>query len=113
MTVRVTLRLPDAVYERIVQASRQAGLSLNQIMVDALREANFAAPSYGGMTPQERLNWELRDIGRPYTEEEIADLAWGDDEDLPLLNHRELRARLPRLDPPLSQMVIDDREDSV
>ena len=113
MTVRITLRLPDAVFERVVQASAASGLSKNQVIVDALWEAELASKRYQDMTPQERMNWELREAGRPYTEEELADLMFDDDDEVPELTHEELWELMPKLPPDqwLSKAVIEDRED--
>ena len=112
---RVTLRLPEPVYERIERASRESGRSLNQVMVDALRDADLSNKPPAGATPQEILNWALRDVRIHFTDEDEALMAqvFGDDSDLPELSGEELWAQLPKLDPPnwLSQAVIDDRED--
>lgn len=117
MTVRITLRLPDAVFERVAQASAASGMSKNQVIVDALWEAELASKRYQDMTPQERMNWELREAGRPYTEDELADLLFdsddADEEDDRELTHEELWELMPKLPPEkwLSKAVIEDRED--
>lgn len=117
MTVRLTLRLPDDVYERIVRYGRASGRSVNQVIVDVLSTADLAGPYLEGMTPQQRLNWMLRDIASPVTDGDlrIMDEVFGtSDTDAPVLSHEELWAIMPHdLDPPVSQTVIDLREDRV
>ena len=115
MAIRVTLQIPEWLFERIAQAGRQSQRSVNQVIVDALRDANLAAPSPSSMTPQERLRWALREVAPPWTEEDHALMAAvvPASDDVPLLSHEELRAVMPKLDPPLSQTVIGLREDRV
>ncbi len=113
MTVRVTLRLPESVYERLRQAGQSSGRSLNQVIVDALREVDLSDRPPQGAIPQELLNWALRDITRPWTDadDELMAGVFGDDNDTPLLSHEELLAAFPPLTPPLSETVIELRED--
>jgi len=115
MTIRVTLEIPEWVFERVAQASCDSDRSVNQVIVDALRDADLSAPSLESMTPQEQFRWTLRDIAPPWTDEddELMAQVFGDDSDVPLLSHEELWAIMPKLDPPLSQTAIDLREDRV
>jgi hypothetical protein len=112
---RVTLQLPDPVYERIKRASRETGRSLNQVMIDALRVADLSSKPPEGATPQEILNWALRDVRIHFTDEDEALMAqvFGDDSDIPDMTTEELWEIMPKLPPAqwLSQAVIDDRED--
>ena len=61
------------------------------------------------------MNWELREAERPYTEEELADLVWDTDDDVPDLSHEELWEMMPRLprEQWLSTAVIEEREDRI
>jgi hypothetical protein len=110
MTVRVTLRLPDNVYQRLAHASQESKHSLNEVIVRALERSDLTPARPEGMTPQQLLNWALRDLGGPLSETEIAALAW-DDEELPDISDAELDALLQGISPPVSQTIIDDRED--
>jgi hypothetical protein len=112
MTVRVTLRLPDNVYQRLARASQESKHSLNELIVQALERSDLTPPRPEGMTPQQHLNWALREIGGPLTEAEVAALVW-DDEDLPDISDDELDALLSGIEPPVSQTIIDDREDRI
>ncbi len=115
MTVRVTLRLPESVYERLREAGQSSGRSLNQVIVDALRDADLSGGPPEGASPQEILNWALRDIARPWTDEDDELMAgvFGDEADLPDLSREELLAAFPPQDPPLSETVSGLREDRV
>ncbi len=106
---RVTLRLPESLHARLIAASRAAGKSLNELIVESL---------------EERLPAQSRDVGtdRELFRAALADLLvsadevlppWPEEADTPLLTHEELQNRLPVLSPPLSQTIIDDREDRV
>jgi hypothetical protein len=115
MTIRMTLRLPETVHRRLQRASRDSGRSLNQLIVDVLRDAALESPNGAERSPQERLNWALRDLGRPLTEEESEAMAgvFGDESNLPDLSLEELRERMPKLPPDqwLSKAIIEDRDD--
>lgn len=116
MTVRVTLRLPETVYKRVVQASAKSGRSLNQVMVDALRDAELNGGPPEGAGDFERLRWAMRDIAPPWTDEDDALMAQvfdDDDPDAPELTHEQLWAIMPKLPPEkwASTVLIEDRED--
>jgi uncharacterized protein len=116
MTIRVTLRLPESVYERVVNASAESGRSLNQVMVEALRDADLKLKLPTEMSEFERLRWSLRDIAPPWTDEDDALMAqvFGDDvPDAPEITHEELWEMMPKLPPEkwASKHLIEDRED--
>jgi len=106
--IRLTVRLPDDLHGRLVKRSRAAGKSLNQLIVEG---AAYAAS--GGPAPQlsERERWRLA-LGDLLADTEALFEEPGD-EDTPLLSYEELDRIMPRLDPPLSQTIIEDREDRV
>jgi hypothetical protein len=116
MTVRVTLRLPEAIFERLAAASRDSGRSLNQVMVDALRGADLACGPAPDASDFEKLRWIARDHAPPWTDEDDALMlgAFGDDDpNAPVPSRDELWARMPLLRPEnyASRIVIEDRED--
>jgi predicted transcriptional regulator len=114
--MRVTLRLPDDVYKRIERASRESDRSLNQVMVDALRDANLACGPPADASDLEKLRWASRDAAPPWTDEDDAAMAQvfpDDDPDAPPPTREELWAMMPELPPEkwASTMIIEDRED--
>jgi hypothetical protein len=116
MTVRVTLRLPESVYVRVVKASADSGRSLNQVMVEALRDADLKSDPPAEMSEFERLRWSLRDIAPPWTDEDDALMAQvfdDDDPEAPEITHEELWEMMPKLPPEkwASKLLIEDRED--
>jgi hypothetical protein len=119
MTVRVTLRLPESVYERVVKASADSGRSLNQVMVEALRDANLSSGPPPDASDFEKLRWAMRETAPPISDEEYAlmdeFMKEYDEDDGRVLTHEELWERLPKLPPEkwVSTAVIEDREDRV
>ena len=114
--VRVTLRLPDDVYERLKRASHESGRSLNQVMVDALRDSELTCGPPPHASDFEKLRWAARDHAPPWTDDDDALMAQvfpDDDPDAPVLTHEELWALMPKLPPEkwASTMIIEDRED--
>lgn len=119
MTVRVTLRLPETVYERIVKASAESGRSLNQVMVDALADADLNSGPPPDASDFEKLRWAMRHTAPPITDEEYALMdefmkEYDDGEDVEELTYEQLWERMPKLSPEqwLSRAVIEDREES-
>jgi hypothetical protein len=108
-TARLTLRLPENLHERLVARSGACGKSLNQTIVDCLYEV-VLFPRAQPLTEAERLRLALADITIP-ADELFPDEPL-DDRDPPL-THETLVRLMPVLDPPLSQTVIEDREDRV
>lgn len=118
MTVRVTLRLPEAVYERIANESRESGRSLNQVMVDALRVAPLEAEPEHELSDFEKL-WRAVEERAPGWNDDDDDIEdddfFNDGEPVPEMTNEELWELMPRLPPEkwLSRAVIEDREDRV
>lgn len=102
-------------YERLRLAGQQSGRSLNQVIVDALRDADLSGRPPAGASAQHLLAWAPRDLARPWTDadDELMVGVFGEDDDTPVLSHEELQAALPPLTPPLSETVIALREDRV
>ena len=108
---RVTLRLPDALHARLVAESRATYRSLNELIVESL-QARLPEEPMSADEKRERMRKALGDL--LVDVDDIMPLWPGEEEDdSPLLTHEELAARLPKLDPPISQTIIEDREDRV
>jgi hypothetical protein len=104
---RITLRLPEDLHQRLVTQSRVTGRSLNQTIVDQLEHRNGVEPQTQ-LTERERFIAALGDLVVPWSEDLIPD--WPGAEDVPPLTDEDIE-RMPRLDPPLSESIIADRED--
>jgi hypothetical protein len=110
--VRVTLRLPDELHRRLEARARAAGASLNQTIVSTLHEALArAAPATDDRAEALRhIRMALGDLVVALDDAELPpELRPADD--LPDVD--TLRESMPRLDPPLSRTIIDDRADRV
>jgi hypothetical protein len=109
--MRVTLRLPDELHQRLEARSRAVGASLNQTIVSALHQAlaRSARDDVDERTEELRhIRLALGDLLIELDESELPpELRPGDD----LPDRDAYRESLPRLDPPLSRTIIDDRED--
>lgn len=110
---RITLRLPDDLHRQLQSSSRQSGKSLNQTIVDALSDQlRQCSEEDSEETPQEkerrRIREALGDLVVDFRPEDYAPLF----RPLPKNFDREALFRsMPRLDPPLSQTIIEDREE--
>ena len=110
--VRLTLRLPDDLHERLLAANRESGESLNHAIVAILNAALGCEDDHSEETPLERERSRVREAsGDLVVEIDPAEFA-------PYLNHggelpdrQALFDSMARLDPPLSRSVIEDRED--
>ena len=118
MAVRVTLRLPEAVYARLVKASRESRRSLNQVMVDALRAADLQAVASAELSDFEKLRRAVEERAPGWNDDASdpeEDGFFDDGEPVPELTHEQLWELMPKLPPEqwLSRAVIEDREDRV
>lgn len=105
---RITLRLPDDLHDELVLQSRGDGKSLNQLIVESLqRTAALAARS--SVAEHERFAASLRDLLVPVDEIALPE----PDDAPPNTASEELQPRLPTLNPPLSQSLIDGRVDRI
>jgi hypothetical protein len=112
---QVTIELPDALYERLVDASRVAGTSLDATIVELvdrglMKSAHASLPgesrealdefhrAQGALRERLRQGLDTSDFRRRRFDPEAA---------------AEFRRRMPVLDPPLSQTIIEGREDRV
>lgn len=111
---RLTLRLPDSLHRRLLALSAEAGTSLNQLIVGALSEAATRPRPQPGQEDslRERVQRLRAALGDMVVEIDPADFpAWVEFRDK-LPSHEELARMLPRLDPPLSQTIIEEREEA-
>ena len=111
---RITLRLPDAVHEQLVRRARGSGTSLNQAIVDILRDVLGCGK---GAPPDETLKERERRLLREALGDRVVDVK---PEDYAPLFHRwytpeerdAILKSMPVLDPPLSAAIIQEREES-
>ncbi len=118
MSVRITLRLPEAVYERIAKESQKSGRSLNQVMVDALRVAPLAIEPEHELSDFEKLRRAVEERAPGWNDDDDGleeDDFFNDGEPVPELTRKELWDLMPKLPPDqwLSKAVIEGREDRV
>lgn len=104
-SVKLTLRLPPLLHERLCQRAREEDQSLNKIIVEALWQDLVDVTSYPE-SGRERALRVIRESGlwEPLGREWQAEI-----EQAPKLTHAELREQLKGV-PPLSKLIIEDRE---
>jgi plasmid stability protein len=112
---RVTLQIPDELHKRLSDRARETGETVSQAIVDILSDA--MGPERTDAQAETPLDAERRRI-----REALGDLVVDfHPEDFGALFHplpddfdREAFFQsLPRLDPPLSRTIIEDREDRI
>ena len=109
---RITLRLSDDLHQRIEAASRQSGVSLNQLIVSTLRAAcENNRLEYRDADPLVERVKHLRLIMGDLVEEIDPDELPADISEVELQPIEEFRRALPVLDPPLSVTIAQERED--
>ncbi len=115
MAIQVTLDLPIRLMERLARASNDSDRSIQQVILDALCDADLSVPMSREMTSRERFQLALREIAEPWTDEHDALMAqvFPGDENEPIPPHEEVRARMPVFVPPLSKTLGELREDRV
>ncbi len=112
---RVTLRLPDELHQRLRVASQKAGTSLNQLIVTALNETVDGEEEAG--REKDSLMEQVRHI-RTILGDLVVEI---DPSQFPpevrprpgLPKREELMKLLPRLNPPLSATLAEEREDRI
>ena len=112
---RVTLRLPSDVHKRLTESARTSRRSINQTIVDLLSEAlGCGVRQRPDETPldaeRRRIREALGDLVVEFTAEDLAPMLT---HPLGSLDAEAIYNSMPRLDPPLSQTIIDEREDRV
>jgi hypothetical protein len=111
--MRVTLRLPDELHQRLQREAQQAGASLNQTIVATLDRGLHGAPDQvcaRGSLPEyvARIRAALGDLTVEVDDGDFpAARRIGDQ----LPDRTAFRETLPTLDPPLSATIIAERED--
>ena len=104
--VKLTVRLPAALHQRLRRRARENNLSLNQTIIQAVQEGLDSEPADETLSEREQVLRVLKESGlyEPMGPE------WrnfiGDE---PVLSHEELRRQIGELSPPLSETIIEDR----
>ncbi len=113
--VRITLRLPDKLHARVRKASQRRGVSLNELIVSSLEETFDPSDTSSSREDSvaaraKRLRAMLGNLVVRTEPPRVPSI-------LPLdatAEQREaFRNSMPILDPPLSQTIIEEREDRV
>jgi hypothetical protein len=104
-TVKLTLRLPAALHEKLRQRARASDQSLNTVIVEAMQQGLDAEITYPEESEREKTLRVLRESGllEPLGPQWLEGL-----EDVPLLTHAEIREMMKGV-PPLSEVIIEDR----
>lgn len=105
-TVKLTIRLPAALHQRLRRRAREYNLSLNQTIIQEVQRGLDSAPPDETLRERERVMRVLKESGlydplgpewRKYMSDE------------PELSYEELRQQIGELSPPLSETIIKDR----
>src|SRR5262249_8433854 len=113
---QITIELPDEIYERLVAAARDSGSSLDATILELVGRGLNGNVS--GTTNKVDVAARRRELQRirealgplvehPASDREGISSLWD------VESAAEFRRRMPVLDPPLSQSIIEDREDRV
>lgn len=115
MTVRLTLRLPKGVYQRIVDESQKSRRSLNAVIVDSLQRTELACAPERKLTPTEVWQRLVDQSNAGWDAETDAawDAAFGLVGGEPELSDDAYWKLMPPIDPQNrgSRSIIEDRED--
>ena len=104
--IKLTLRLPAALHEKLHQRARATDRSLNTAAIEAIQnglEKEIIYPE----SDREKVQRMLRESGLWQPSSSDWHKSIGDD--IPLLSHKELREKLKGV-PPLSDIILEDRE---
>jgi predicted transcriptional regulator len=105
-TVKLTLRLPAALHEKLRQRARASDQSLNAVIVEAMQQGLEAVTTYPEESEREKVQRVLRENGlieplgsewKKYTQ------------NAPEISHAALRAMLNGV-APLSDAIIEERD---
>ncbi len=105
-TVKLTLRLPAALHEKLLRRARAANRSLNTVIVESIQQSAADESMYPEESEHEKIRRVLRETGlleplgpewKKYTE------------NAPDITHAELRQMLEGV-PPLSEAIIEERD---
>jgi hypothetical protein len=112
---QITIELPDEMYERLLAVSRDSGSSLDATIAELVgRSLNNNGRAFGNLDVAARRR-ELQRIRaalgplveHPAPIQEGTSSLWDAE------SAAEFRRSMPVLDPPLSQTIIEEREDRV
>ncbi len=112
---RLTLRLPDEIYQRLCAAARRKGISLNQAILETLDRDLLPAPATApeNETPEERERRLMHQwIAGSHRNDDFSALPPHLHPDHAPRDREAFLRSLPKLDPPLSHTVIQEREES-
>jgi len=126
-SIRITIEVPDALHERLVNVARQTDTPLNGTIVRLIEQAlttdaqvarpdGEATRTDGEAAHAELLSRRDQEVARiraalgPLAEQP-EDRERPKKSPLDALSAAEFRRRMPILDPPLSQTIIEGRED--
>jgi hypothetical protein len=103
-TVKLTLRLPAALHEKLRQRAQANSQSLNLTALEAMREG-LSQSTISYANDEERVWRALRESGlwEPLGPEWLEGM-----EDVPVLTHEEIRELMKGV-APLSDIIIEDR----
>jgi hypothetical protein len=114
--VTLTITIPDHLYERLKAVTDESAMSLDDAIISAI------SGTYSCDEPRERSRAEIEDERR-MVREALKDIStefdWDEfhkGSDITPMTDAERKAilrTLPVLDPPLSQTIIEDREDRI
>jgi len=118
-STRITIEVPDALHERLVEVSRRTDTPLDGTIVRLVEQAlAHVARTDGEATHAEPMSRRDEEVARiraalgPLVEHS-EDRERPKKGPLDALSAAEFRRRMPKLDPPLSQTIIDGREDRI
>jgi len=105
-TVKLTVRLPAALHQRLRRLARENNLSLNQTIIQAVQQSLDREPSGETQSEPERVLRVLKESGLydplgPEWRRFIGDES--------VLSHEQLREQIGELSPSLSETIIEDR----
>ena len=110
-----TLTIPDTLYERLQALAASQRQSVDDYVIDVIEKAapDDVAAGRAPLTREEEMQ-QIRELmkGKILSEEESAQLfPWLDENPMTEEEIDEILANLPVLDPPLSQTIIQMRDE--
>lgn len=110
----ITLQLPDELLQRLQTASREAGMPLDALIVTTLSQAISrrevtSEPSEAVREETRRIREALGDLVVDNPEEWVPEI----EEEIDFPDRQTDLDFMPKLDPPLSATLIEDRDDRI
>jgi hypothetical protein len=112
---RVTLRLPDDLHQRLVADSQKLNVSMNELAVAALRDglARQEAERSAERSLSEQVRRLRSVLGDLVVDIDVNQFPAAVRPNAQMPDRDDLFNSLPRLNPPLSATVIEEREDRI